>query len=48
MQKARRRHIAWLRPLVGARVQGLFHPPARGTFHLSLAVLVHYRSLGSI
>ena len=26
MQKARRHHISWLRPLVGARVQGLFHP----------------------
>ena len=48
MQKARRHRITRLRPLVGARVQGLFHPPARGTFHLSLAVLVRYRSLGSI
>lgn len=48
MQKARRHHIAWLRPLVGARVQGLFHPPARGTFHLSLAVLVRYRSSESV
>ena len=26
-------------------VSGLFHSPHRGTFHLSLTVLVHYRSL---
>ena len=38
----------WLRPLAGARFQGLFHSPARGAFHLSLTVLVHYRSLTSI
>ena len=31
-----------------ARFQELFHSPARGTFHLSLTVLVHYRSLTSI
>ena len=44
-----RRHvITTLRPLVGRRVQGLFHSPARGSFHLSLTVLVRYRSLGSI
>ena len=36
------------RPLVGAGVQELFHSPARGSFHLSLTVLVHYRSHGSI
>ena len=30
--------------LVGIRFQVLFHSPNRGTFHLSLAVLVHYRS----
>lgn len=48
MQKARRHRITRLRPLVGARVQGLFHPPARGTFHLSLAVLVRYRSSESV
>ena len=47
MQKARR-HICMLRPLVGRRVQGLFHSPVRGSFHLSLTVLVRYRSLGSI
>ena len=36
MQKARRHVITTLRPLVGRRVQGLFHSPARGSFHLSL------------
>ena len=40
MQKARRHVITTLRPLVGRRVQGLFHSPARGSFHLSLTVLV--------
>ena len=29
-------------------VSGLFHSPHRGSFHLSLTVLVHYRSSGSI
>ena len=48
MQKARRHTIKVLRPLVGIRVQGLFHSPVRGAFHLSFTVLVHYRSLGSI
>ena len=33
-----------LRLLVGLRFQVLFHSPHRGTFHLSLTVLVHYRS----
>ena len=33
-----------LRLLVGIRFQVLFHSPSRGAFHLSLAVLVHYRS----
>jgi hypothetical protein len=33
-----------LRLLVGIRFQVLFHSPSWGTFHLSLAVLVHYRS----
>lgn len=47
MQKARR-HIFMLRPLVGARFQVLFHSSVRSAFHLSLTVLVHYRSLGSI
>ena len=35
-----------LRPLVGIRFQVLFHSSHRGTFHLSLTVLVHYRSSG--
>src|SRR5580765_8128853 len=30
--------------LVGIRFQVLFHSPHRGAFHLSLTVLVHYRS----
>ena len=47
MQKARR-HSYELRPLVGARFQELFHSSVRSAFHLSLTVLVHYRSLGSI
>ena len=41
MQKARRHRIARLRPLAGAWFQGLFHSSARGSFHLSLTVLVH-------
>ena len=39
MQKARRHHIKWLRPLVGAWFQVLFHSPKRGAFHRSLTVL---------
>ena len=39
---------SWLRPLVGAWFQGLFHSSVRGAFHLSFTVLVRYRSLGSI
>ena len=31
--------------MVGMRFQVLFHSPNRGSFHLSLTVLVHYRSL---
>ena len=38
------RPIIALRLLVGLRFQVLFHSPHRGTFHLSLTVLVHYRS----
>jgi hypothetical protein len=34
--------------LVGMRFQVLFHSPSRSTFHLSLTVLVHYRSKDSI
>ena len=48
MQKARRHPAKGLRPLVGVRFQGLFHSSARSSFHLSLTVLVRYRSLGSI
>ena len=39
MQKARRHQIYWLRPLVGAWFQVLFHSPHRGAFHRSLTVL---------
>ena len=37
-----------LLPLVGMWFQALFHSPPRGAFHLSLTVLVRYRSHGSI
>ena len=47
MQKARR-HPKGLRPLVGVWFQDLFHSLIQGSFHLSLTVLVHYRSLRSI
>ena len=47
MQKARR-HPEGLRPLVGVWFQVLFHSHTLGAFHLSLTVLVHYRSLTSI
>ena len=48
MQKARRHPSKGLRPLVGARFQVLLHSAVRGSFHLSLTVLVRYRSLSSI
>ena len=48
MQKARRHCIKQLRPLEGTWFQELFHSPRRGAFHLSLTVLVRYRSHGSI
>ena len=48
MQKARRHPIAGLRPLVSVWFQVLFHSLIQGSFHLSLTVLVHYRSLRSI
>ena len=48
MQKARCHSSTLLQPLVGAWFQGLFHSSVRGSFHLSLTVLVHYRSLRSI
>jgi hypothetical protein len=47
MQKAHR-HPEGLRSIAGARFQGLFHSLVQGAFHLSLAVLVHYRSHSSI
>ena len=34
--------------VVGTRFQVLFHSPLRGSFRLSLTVLVHYRSVSSI
>src|SRR5690606_2094739 len=48
MQKARRHVTSPLRPLVSTRFPVLFHSPVRGSFHLPLTVLVHYRSLRSI
>ena len=48
MQKARRHCIKQLRPLVGVWFQELFHSSYRSAFHLSLTVLVHYRSHRSI
>ena len=47
MQKARRQSED-LRPLVSVRFQDLFHSLVQGSFHLSLTVLVHYRSHRSI
>ena len=48
MQKARRHTLNVLRPLVSVRFHDLFHSLIQGSFHLSLTVLVHYRSLRSI
>ena len=48
MQKARRHRRIRLRPLVSVWFQVLFHSLIQGSFHLSLTVLVHYRSLRSI
>ena len=49
MQKARGHpDYSGLPPLVGVWFQVLFHSPVRGSFHLSLTVLVRYRSLSSI
>ena len=50
MQKARRHPSLnlGLRPLVSVWFQVLFHSVIHGSFHLSLTVLVHYRSLRSI
>ena len=48
LQKARRHTFPSqgivLRPVVGTWFQVLFHSPCWGSFHLSLTVLVHYRS----
>ena len=41
-------HPEGLPQFVSVRFQVLFHSPQRGTFHLSLTVLVHYRSSVSI
>jgi hypothetical protein len=38
------RKASGLRLRVSVGFQDLFHPPRRGAFHLSLTVLVHYRS----
>ena len=54
MQKARSQSNtranprANLLPLVSVRFQALFHSPHWGAFHLSLTVLVHYRSHRSL
>ena len=40
--------VAGLPQFVSIQFQVLFHSPSRGTFHLSLTVLVHYRSSVSI
>ena len=49
MQKARRHpDYSGLRQVVSAWFQVLFHSLVQGAFHLSLTVLVHYRSLRSI
>src|SRR5690606_22701504 len=50
LQKARH-HTAYLHPASTTRrhaAPGPLSLPFRGAFHLSLTVLVHYRSLGSI
>ena len=51
MQKARCHPditIVGLQLLLSVRFQDLFHSSYRGSFRLSLTVLVHYRSLGNI
>src|SRR3982751_3249362 len=44
LQKARRHPTSGLRLLVRTQFQVLFHSAIRGSFNLSLTVLVHYRS----
>lgn len=46
--KGTQSQIALLLLLVRTRFQVLFHSPLRGSFRLSLTVLVHYRSVESI
>ena len=48
MQKARRHTLCVLKQLVGARVQDLFHSPARVSFHLYLTIIIKYKYLGRI
>ncbi len=48
MQEVRCQASRALQLLVGIRFQVLFHSPHRGAFHLSLTVLVRYRSCTSI
>ncbi len=48
MQKARRYPNDRASTACRRMVSGSFHPLTQGTFHLSLTVLVHYWSLGSI
>ncbi len=48
MQEVRGHPIKRLPLLVGNPFQVLFHSPHRGAFHLSLTVLVRYRSCTSI
>ena len=46
--KGTRSHMNHSAPTACKRtISGLFHSPRRGTFHLSLTVLVRYRSPGS-
>ena len=48
MQKARRHPTSWTPTACKRMVSGSFHSPSWGSFHLSLTVLVRYRSLKSI
>ena len=48
MQKARRHTVNCAPTACKQTVSGSFHSLAQGSFHLSLTVLVRYRSLGSI
>ncbi len=48
IQEVRSQASKTLLLIVGNPFQVLFHSPHRGAFHLSLTVLVHYRSYTSI